>query len=174
MNALDHAGTTFRLGLCRPNLTSSMTANGQIHRVSFEVSKEASDELARTKDFKRLILEAELRMVNHDNQLAGGFQSNLAAMMCADPYFHMFIEHRGLIKGTAIPMSKRFQEAKGDTVKKKWTDYARAWMCHGCGIQSRKELDHSTVALEQFSKLKKMFISYCEKNQFNCVYLGIS
>jgi len=172
MNALEHAGTPFHLALCRPNLTSSQTDSGPIHRVSFEITKESWDALSRTDGFKRLILDGQLMMVNHDNHLVGGFQSNLAAMMCNDPHFHLFIKDHRLKKGTAVEMSLRFQQAKGKTPEQKWKDYARAWLCHGCRIESRKELDNSSVALEQFTILKRMFLEYCKINSVKCLYLG--
>jgi hypothetical protein len=173
MNPLEHAGTPLNLALYRPNISTSMGNNGIAYRVSFEVTEESFLELSRTKDFKRLILEAQLMMVNHDNKLVGGNQSNIAGMMCNDPNFHLFIKDRALQVGTAIEMSNRFQVIEAKTAKEKWPIYAKFWLCHNCGIKSRKELDNSDMALANFAELKRLFSEYCRTNGINSAYIGV-
>ncbi len=172
--ALDQLGVPIDIAFYKPIARSNSTkSSGQSHRVSFEVSKESFDMLSNIKDFPRLVLQARLTLVDYDNAVVGGYYSNVAGTICRDPAFHHYLQTKATLKGVDIEQGETFALFRNLKPSKQWEAYSRQWLCQYCKVTSRKDIDHSELARDQFRKLSRDVRRHCSTHNMNCAYLAV-
>jgi hypothetical protein len=80
-----------------------------------------------------------------DNAQKGGQQARRAAMLCQNPRFWLYLDHRWRAKNAL-----EYREFPDGTFK---AAGATRWLRKACGIQSRAELDHNEQALEMLERV---------------------
>ena len=172
-NPLDQVGVPVTVGLAKPIVKAGTNNSGPVHRVSFEVSKETFEMIQMAKKSRSLLLEATLVLVNYDDNLVGGYLSNIAGMMCKDPYFHSFLREKALLASTQVEETSAFKSFAGKSKLSQWELFSRHWILKRCHVESRRQLDHSTEAQGLFAEIQRDFVSYCQRIGINATYIGV-
>nr|WP_300309251.1 hypothetical protein [Halomonas sp.] len=83
------------------------------------------------------------------HSLKGGRLAQAAAMLCQDPGFRLYLDHRKRHKlGLCISQLPDGTHSEQD---------AREWLCAACNIQSRAELDHHPQVAATFHAIRSRF-----------------
>lgn len=79
----------------------------------------------------------------------GGRLARSAAMLCQDPAFRLYLDHRKRYKmGLSEAQLPDGTHSEQD---------ARDWLCAACQIESRSELDHTPAAAAIFRNIGQRF-----------------
>lgn len=89
--------------------------------------------------------------------MQGGNNARQAAMLCQDPAFRLYLDHRrrhkfGLIESQLPDGTHNERDA-------------RDWLCAACHIESRAELDHNMEAWQTFRAIRNRFNRWRAKRQ---------
>lgn len=91
-------------------------------------------------------------------EIKGGPRARIAAMLCQDSAFRLFLDRRKRYKFELT--SEQLPDGTHNEQD------ARDWLCQACGISSRAELDHNAQAAETFQHIRERFHRW-RSNQFN-------
>lgn len=84
-----------------------------------------------------------------NKQPKGGRLAVSAAMLCRDPAFRLYLDHRRRYKqglrNAQLPDGTHSEQD------------ARDWLCAACGIESRAELDHNPDAAARLRFIRQRF-----------------
>jgi hypothetical protein len=84
-----------------------------------------------------------------DQPPKGGRLARQAAMLCQDPEFRLYLDHR-----------RRHKQGLGEAQLPNGTHSeqdARDWLCAACGIASRAEIDHHPEAAAMLRTIRQRF-----------------